>query len=50
MFKAFLFLFVSICRSTIKPPSSPIQWVPGVLSPRIKNGQGVQLATHLHLK
>jgi hypothetical protein len=27
----------------------PIQWVPGVLSPRVKRGRGVTLTTHPHL-
>jgi hypothetical protein len=31
------------------PTQSPIQWVPGVLSPGVMRGRGVTLTTHPHL-
>jgi hypothetical protein len=34
-------------RNTITQP--PIQWVPGVLNPRVKRGRVVMLTTHPHL-
>jgi hypothetical protein len=33
----------------VGPTQPPIQWVPGVLSPRVKRGRGVTLTTHPHL-
>jgi hypothetical protein len=36
-------------RPGLRPTQPPIQWVPGVLSPGAKRGQGVTLTTHLHL-
>jgi hypothetical protein len=39
----------SVFRSVLGPTQSPVQWVPGVLSPGLKRGRGVTLTTHPHL-
>jgi hypothetical protein len=31
------------------PTQPPVQWVPGIISPGVKRGRGVMLATHPHL-
>jgi hypothetical protein len=36
-------------RPALGPTQSPVQWVPGVLSPGVKPGRGVMLTTHPHL-
>jgi hypothetical protein len=36
-------------RPARRPTQSPIQWVPGVLSPGVRRGRGVTLPTHPHL-
>jgi hypothetical protein len=40
------FPLASVSRPTLGPP---VQLVPGVLSPELKNGRGVTLTTHPHL-
>jgi hypothetical protein len=45
--KGFTLAFVS--RPALGPIQSPVQWVPGFLSPGLKRGRGVTLITHLHL-
>jgi hypothetical protein len=45
-----LFTLVSVSRTALGPTQPPIQWVPGVLSPGIKRGRSVTLATHPHLE
>jgi hypothetical protein len=39
----------SVSRPALGPTQPPFQWVPGVLSPGVKLGQGVTLTTHPHL-
>jgi hypothetical protein len=36
-------------RPALGSTQSPVQWVPGVLSPGVKRGPGVTLTTHPHL-
>jgi len=36
----------SVPGPALGPTQPPVQWVPGVLSPRAKRGRGVTLATH----
>jgi hypothetical protein len=36
----------SVSRAALRPTQTPIQWVPGFLSPVVKRGQGVTLTTH----
>jgi hypothetical protein len=43
------FFFVSASRPALGPTQPPIQWVPGVLSPKVKRGRGMTLTTHPHL-
>jgi hypothetical protein len=43
------FFLVSVSRPALGRTQPPIQWVPGVLSPGVKRGRGVTLATHPHL-
>jgi hypothetical protein len=38
-----------VSRPALGPTQTPVQWVPGVLSPGIKRGRGVTLTTHPHL-
>jgi hypothetical protein len=38
----------SVSRPSLGPTQSPVQWVPGVLSPGLKRGRGVT-PTHSHL-
>jgi hypothetical protein len=33
----------------LRPTQSPVQWVPGILSPGVKRGRAVTLTTHPHL-
>jgi hypothetical protein len=40
---------VFVSRPALGPTQSPVQWVPGVLSPGLKRGRGVTLTTHPHL-
>jgi len=35
-----------VSRPALRPTQPPVQWVPGVLSPGVKRGRGVTLATH----
>jgi hypothetical protein len=43
------FILASASRPALVPTQTPIQWVPGVLSPGIKRGRSVTLTTHPHL-
>jgi hypothetical protein len=43
------FSLTSVSRPALGPIQPPVQWVPGVLSPRIKRGRDVTLTTHPHL-
>jgi hypothetical protein len=40
------FPLASVSRPALGPTQRPVQWVPGVLSPGLKRGQGVTLITH----
>jgi hypothetical protein len=44
-----IFPLASASRPALGPTQPPVQWVPGVLSPGLKPGQGVMLTTHPHL-
>jgi hypothetical protein len=44
-----IFLITSVPRPALWPTQPPVQWVTGVLSPRLKCGRGVTLTTQLHL-
>jgi hypothetical protein len=44
-----IFPLASVSRPALGPTQPPVQWVPGVLSPGLKHGQGVTLTTHPHL-
>jgi hypothetical protein len=44
-----IFPLASVSRPALGPTQTPVQWVPGVLSPRVKRGRGVTLPTHPHL-
>jgi len=35
-----------VSRLAVKPTKPPVQWVRGILPPRVKHGQGVTLTTH----
>jgi hypothetical protein len=39
----------SVYRPALGPTQPPVQLIPGVLSPGVKNGRGVTLTTHPHL-
>jgi hypothetical protein len=39
----------SVSRPSLRPTQTPVQWVPGVLSPELKRGRGVTPTTHPHL-
>jgi hypothetical protein len=43
------FSLASVSRPALWPTLSPVQWVPGVLSPGLKRGWGVTLTIHPHL-
>jgi hypothetical protein len=43
------FFLYPVSRPALGPTQPPVQWVPGVLSPGVKRGQGVILTTHPHL-
>jgi hypothetical protein len=40
------FPVASVSRPALGPTQTPVQWVPGVLSPGLKRGWGVMLTTH----
>jgi hypothetical protein len=40
------FPLTSVSRPNLKPTQTPIQWVTVVLSPEVKRGRSVTLATH----
>jgi hypothetical protein len=44
-----IFPLASLSRPALGPTQSPVQWIPGVLSPGLRRGQGVTLTTHPHL-
>jgi hypothetical protein len=44
-----IFLLAPASRPVLGPTQPPVQWVPGILSPGVKRGQGVTLTTYLHL-
>jgi hypothetical protein len=44
-----IFLLASGSRPALGRTQTPVQWVPGVLSPGVKRGRGVTLTTHPHL-
>jgi hypothetical protein len=39
-------ILASVSRPALGPTQSPVQWVPGVLSPGLKSGRGVTLTIH----
>jgi hypothetical protein len=41
-----IFPLNSLSRPALGPTQSPVQWVPGFLSPGLKRGRGVTLTTH----
>jgi hypothetical protein len=41
-----IFPLASVSRPALGPTQLPVQWVPGALSPELKCGRGVTLATH----
>jgi hypothetical protein len=44
-----VFPLTSVSRLAVVPTQPPVQWIPGVLSPGVKCGQGMTLTTHPHL-
>jgi hypothetical protein len=44
-----IFPLASVSRPALGSMQPPVQWLPGVLSPGLKRGQGVTLTTHFHL-
>jgi hypothetical protein len=44
-----IFPVASVSRLAVGPTQSPVQWIPGVLSPGIKRGRGGMLTTLPHL-
>jgi hypothetical protein len=44
-----IFPVASVSRLALGSTQPPVQWIPKVLSPRVKCSQGVTLATHPHL-
>jgi hypothetical protein len=44
-----IFPLASVSRPSLRPTPPPVQWVPGVLSQRIKRSRGVTLTIHPHL-
>jgi hypothetical protein len=44
-----IFLLTSASRPALGLTQPSVQWVPGVLSPGVKRGQGVMLTTHPYL-
>jgi hypothetical protein len=44
-----IFLLAPASRPALGPTQPPIQWVPGVLAPGVKQGRRVTLTTHPHL-
>jgi hypothetical protein len=44
-----IFPLFSVSRPALEPIQSPVQWIPGVISPGVKRGRGVTLTTHPHL-
>jgi hypothetical protein len=43
------FSLYPVSRPALGPTQLPVQWVPGVLSPKLKSGRGVTLTTHPHI-
>jgi hypothetical protein len=43
------FPLTSVSRLALGLTHPPVQWVPGVVSPRVKSGWGLTLTTHPHL-
>jgi hypothetical protein len=41
-----IFPVTSVSRPALETTQPPVQWVPGDLSPGVKRGQGLTLATH----
>jgi hypothetical protein len=44
-----IFPLASVSRPALGPTLPAVQWVPAVLSPGLKRGQGMTLTTHTHL-
>jgi hypothetical protein len=44
-----IFPLTSVSRPSLGATESPVQLVPGVLSPGLKRGRGVTLSTYVHL-
>jgi hypothetical protein len=40
---------VHLSPTALGPTQPPVQWVPGLISPGVKRGQGVMLTSHPHL-